>query len=123
MNDLAVCWSETGTWYVRNSNNTGYTIRQFGIAEDVPMSHDMDGDGKGDITVFRPSTGDWYFRFAVRTAASRSPLPGAPGDKAGPGRFRRRRTRRHRGLQTVNRRVVHLELGQRKLRHPPVRYQ
>ena len=28
--------------------------------EDVPLAADFDADGRGDITVFRPSNGTWY---------------------------------------------------------------
>jgi hypothetical protein len=33
----------------------------FGTAEDVPAVEDFDGDGKTDVSFFRPSTGYWYF--------------------------------------------------------------
>ena len=33
---------------------------QFGIAEYKPVAADYDGDGRADISVFRPSDGYWY---------------------------------------------------------------
>ena len=34
---------------------------QFGIAGDEFVAADFDGDGKGDLTVFRPSDGTWWW--------------------------------------------------------------
>ena len=30
------------------------------------MAVDFDGDGKTDLTIFRPSNGSWYIRYAAR---------------------------------------------------------
>ena len=40
--------------------NGSQTVR-FGVAGDLFLAADFDGDDKGDITVFRPSTGDWWW--------------------------------------------------------------
>jgi hypothetical protein len=32
----------------------------FGLAEDIPVPADYDGDSKADVAVFRPSTNMWY---------------------------------------------------------------
>ena len=35
-------------------------IVPFGANGDIPVAADYDGDAKGDLVVFRPSTGVWY---------------------------------------------------------------
>ena len=50
----------TGTWYWLNSSNGAFNAAQFGVAEDLPTPADYDGDGRADISVFRPSNGTWY---------------------------------------------------------------
>jgi DNA-binding beta-propeller fold protein YncE len=47
---------EEGVWYVRRSSN-GATVRlQFGASGlgDLPVPADYDGDGRADLTVYRP---------------------------------------------------------------------
>jgi hypothetical protein len=60
--DIAVYRPSTGYWYVlqSRSNNTTWTVNQWGIADDIPVPGDFDGDGRADIAVYRPSTGYWY---------------------------------------------------------------
>jgi hypothetical protein len=31
---------------------------------DIPLASDFDGDGRGDLVVWRPSTGEWYLRYS-----------------------------------------------------------
>ncbi len=44
---------------------------------------DFDGDGRTDLSVWRPSTGDWYFRSSLNGSLS-GPHLGSVGDKATP---------------------------------------
>ena len=50
-------------WYPDSTSNCTQS-RSFqwgsGAANDVPVAADYDGDGKTDIAVWRPSTGNWY---------------------------------------------------------------
>lgn len=56
---MSVFRPSNGTWYSVGSGS-GFTLTQFGVATDVPVAGDYDGDGKSDIAVFRPSNGNWY---------------------------------------------------------------
>jgi hypothetical protein len=33
---------------------------QWGLADDIPVPGEYDGDGKTDIAVWRPASGVWY---------------------------------------------------------------
>ena len=65
--DLIVWRPGTGTWfYLFSSNNYNYAAqgqKQWGNAGlgDQPMLGDFDGDGLVDLTVWRASTGDWFW--------------------------------------------------------------
>ena len=67
--ELGVFRRATGTWYFKNhATGTSETV-VLGMPGDIPLNRalplvqtrfgDYDGDGKADLTVFRPSTGDW----------------------------------------------------------------
>ncbi|MDO8677401.1 MAG: hypothetical protein Q7R30_02400, partial [Acidobacteriota bacterium] len=49
----------------------------WGLSTDVPVVGDYDGDGKVDLTVFRPSSGTWYS--ALSSASYMSTLSGTWG--------------------------------------------
>ncbi|HUF02934.1 MAG TPA: VCBS repeat-containing protein [Aridibacter sp.] len=49
-------------WFLLQSNfNYGFALTTaWGSAGDIPVPADYDGNGKADITIFRPSTGTWW---------------------------------------------------------------
>lgn len=65
--DFTVFRPSNGTWYIlkssipANSTSERIQITHFGANGDLPQIVDFDGDGKSDITVFRPSNGTWYW--------------------------------------------------------------
>ena len=42
-----------------------FAVIQWGVLGDVPLRGDFDGDGKADIAIFRPSTGQWFVLLAA----------------------------------------------------------
>ena len=58
---LNVWRPSNGIWYCgRSLTGTGGFTFAFGTYGDIPFAPDMDGNGDGDLVVFRPSTGTWY---------------------------------------------------------------
>ncbi|HEX9959911.1 MAG TPA: hypothetical protein VGB00_03205, partial [Pyrinomonadaceae bacterium] len=46
-------------WYLLQST-AGFAALQYGLETDIARPSDFDGDGKADITVWRPTDGYWY---------------------------------------------------------------
>lgn len=89
--DLIVWRPSTGTWYWLLSSLGYDTTRagsvQWGIASlgDHPMTADFDGDGRGDIAVWRPTDGTFYWLtsstgYSTIAAGSKQWGVGAVGD-------------------------------------------
>ncbi len=89
--DMAVFRPSNGTWYILNSSDGSYNVRQFGLLDDIPVPEDYDGDNRTDIAVFRPSSGIWYYlqssnnTFVGLTFGTNGDVPAA-GDFDGDGK-------------------------------------
>ena len=51
----------TSTVTIRNPATSVTRTFHFGLFNDRFVPADFDGDGKGDLTIFRPTTGDWWW--------------------------------------------------------------
>ncbi len=70
-----------GFVYVRNTNDTGFADREFfyGVASDVPVAGDWDGDGLDSIGIYR--NGTFFLRNSNTSGFADIQFPfGAPGD-------------------------------------------
>jgi uncharacterized delta-60 repeat protein len=84
-------------WRLVRSQNTGFTTYEpasfeFGLAGDLPVPGDYDGDGIQDLAVFRTDTGDWFTRkIYLNNCGPMECLEqvhfGIPGDVPAPGDF------------------------------------
>jgi hypothetical protein len=59
--DYAVWRPSNGRWYFQGSTGT-YQYHQWGVAGDIPLTGDYNGDGRADFIIFRPSNGTWYVK-------------------------------------------------------------
>ena len=107
--DVAVYRPTTGTWYIltSSSGSTASVAFQWGLTGDVPVPGDYDGDTVADVAVYRPATGGGSSCNRRRTSRRRRRLSGDSAAIPLPGRLRRRRQNRPRGLPPVDRHVVH----------------
>ncbi|HEX6124354.1 MAG TPA: hypothetical protein VFZ23_03200, partial [Pyrinomonadaceae bacterium] len=63
---VALWRPSTGEWFILRSEDTTFYSAPFGTNGDIPAPGDYDGDGRFDVTVFRPSAATW---FSQRTTA------------------------------------------------------
>ena len=56
--DSSVFRPSNGSWYIFNSGLGNFRFVNFGLAGDIPVAEDYDGDQISDIAVFR--SGSWY---------------------------------------------------------------
>ncbi len=61
--DIVVWRPGDGSWYVRDPQTNQFSIVQWGLPGDEPLSRvDRNGDGKFDYAVFRPGLATWFYR-------------------------------------------------------------
>src|SRR6185503_16204745 len=53
-------WRESELNYYVWLSGGGIIVKPFGIAGDVPVAGDFVGDSKADLTLYRPSTNQWW---------------------------------------------------------------
>ena len=49
--------------FAANNFTTSMTV-VWGVAADVAVPGDFDGDGKTDLAIYRPATGTWHVLYA-----------------------------------------------------------
>jgi hypothetical protein len=96
--DYAVYNQAAGTWYIRSSITGEFPSSPvtWGIADDIPVQNDYDGDGLTDIAVWRPhnssgntDVGHWYIRQSASGNTTRDVQWGLQYDIPVPAYFRR----------------------------------
>ena len=76
----------TANWFARNSSTGAPVQRLFGHPGDIPVPFDYDGDGRTDMALFRPSTGEWLIINSL-TGQLRTVPWGTFGDQPAAGDF------------------------------------
>lgn len=87
--DLVVFRPSEGNWYVSPSSghcppcfrqSGGGCVSQWGLPGDIPISGNYDSDALADLTVWRPSTQNWWVEFSSYCGSVQVPM-GLPGDR------------------------------------------
>ncbi|QQS40808.1 MAG: SBBP repeat-containing protein [Acidobacteriota bacterium] len=73
-------------WWLLNSSNTSALGMTFGEADDTLVPADFTGDGRTDVSFFRPSNSSWYVLRSEDSTFFAFPF-GAAGDIPAPGDF------------------------------------
>jgi hypothetical protein len=73
-----------GFWHILGGASGG--VAEWGLTGDVPVPADYDGDGRTDLTIWRPSDGNWWILKSASRAFEASPW-GTAGDVPMPGDF------------------------------------
>ena len=78
---------DSAYFYILNSSDNSFRFVQLGMTGDVPLSGDWDGDGKGDLAVYRVAStaggqSFFYYRPSSQPTVSFNAIPlGTAGDK------------------------------------------
>ena len=86
--DVAVWRPGTGIFYILQSTTGTVRYDTWGLAGDVPVAADYDGDDKADVAVWRPSDGVWYI-FESSTSTVGYETFGQSGDIPVPSAYNR----------------------------------
>jgi hypothetical protein len=80
VDDLVIYRRSDATWWTLNRITAAMDSAQFGVSGDVaamdrpqfriPPIADFDGDRRADVSVYRPSTGEWFLRFSAANYAT-----------------------------------------------------
>ncbi len=80
--DFSVWRPENGVWYIHQSGDESVLLVRWGTTTmhptgglpDVPVPADYDGDGRMDLGVWRPDTGEWWVLTASNDYDQNSPI-------------------------------------------------
>jgi hypothetical protein len=61
---VAVWSPSSGRWRIRGAGGK-VVERVWGVAGDVPVVGDYDGDGRVDLGIYRPGSGEWWILSSV----------------------------------------------------------
>jgi hypothetical protein len=75
--DLAIYRS--GSWFIHPASGPDFSTT-YGVAGDVPVPADYDGDLRADIAIYRPSLGYWSVHQSSNSADVASTYGGVSGD-------------------------------------------
>ncbi len=86
--DFVVYRPSTGRWHIQFTSvaafadvDVGLLDAQWGLEGDIPVPADYDGDGRADLAVWRPQSGEWYLRFSASNYTTAAVHQwGLPGD-------------------------------------------
>jgi Divergent InlB B-repeat domain/FG-GAP-like repeat len=96
--ELRIWRPATGTWFSFNRSSSQISSQAYGLPGDVPVTArpdvpgtrpaDLDGDRRADVTIYRPSTGEWFTRQSATAYGMFTVQPwGVEGDLPVPGDY------------------------------------